>query len=212
MTKLNNVDPLIEWNRLNKENAEQGFVSSMYQSMAETTTAVDKFSLWLLAGTGATGALLITQINSVVPHLSAQGFKACMVLLVLSAIFGFFAKYKSLRCEIQIQMQSKLTDLTKPVIAKQEEDKDKIKEYASQRGIQLQTDIELSNIITEFSKPFPFWVKWLIARKVKETSGNRQAGFHVAVKAYVAQLQWTFFQACLFLAFMLTGAWYASAI
>lgn len=212
MTQMNKADPLLEWNRLNKENAEQGFVSSIYQSMAETTTTIDKFSLWLLAGTGATGALLITQVNSVLPYLTTQGFKVCMALLVISAVFGFLAKYKSLRCEIQIQIQSKLTELIKPVLAKHEEDEDKIQEYASQRGIQLQTDIELSNIITEFSKPFPLWVKWLIARKVKQTSGGRQAGFHVAVKAYVAQLRWTFFQASLFLAFMLTGAWYASSI
>ncbi len=83
MSKPETDDPLIEWNRLNKENAEQGFVSAIYQSMSETTATVDKFSLWLLAGTGATGALLISQIKSVLPYLSQQGFKTCMVLLVI---------------------------------------------------------------------------------------------------------------------------------
>jgi hypothetical protein len=205
-------DPLVEWNRLNKENAEHGFVSALYQSMTETSPLVDKFSLWLLAGTGATGALLITQIKSVLPFLTQQGFKVCLVILVTSAVMGFVAKYFSLRCEIQSNVQSKFTELVKPVLDKHEKDEDTIQEYAEQRGIELQTDIDLASIMKEFSRPFPFWVKWLISRKIDKTSGDRQAGFHIAVKAYTSQLRWTLLQAVLFLVFMLTAAWYANAI
>jgi hypothetical protein len=205
-------DPLVEWNRLNKENAEHGFVSALYQSMTETSPLVDKFSLWLLAGTGATGGLLITQIKSVLPFLTQQGFKVCLVILVTSAVIGFVAKYFSLRCEIQSNVQSKFTELVKPVLDKHEKDEDTIQEYAEQRGIELQTDIDLASIMKEFSRPFPFWVKWLISRKIDKTSGDRQAGFHIAVKAYTSQLRWTLLQAVLFLVFMLTAAWYANAI
>jgi hypothetical protein len=212
VTNPSSDDPLVEWNRLNKENAEHGFVSALYQSMTETSPLVDKFSLWLLAGTGATGALLITQIKSVLPFLTQQGFKVCLVILVTSAIIGFIAKYFSLRCEIQSNVQSKFTALVKPVLDKHEQDEDAIQEYAEQRGIELQTDIDLASIMKEFSRPFPFWVKWLISRKIDKTSGDRQAGFHIAVKAYTSQLRWTLLQAVLFLVFMLTAAWYANAI
>jgi hypothetical protein len=208
----NSDKPLIEWNRLNKEDAEQEIVSSLYQSMAETTVAIEKFSMWLLAGTGATGALLITQIESVLPYLSQEGFKVCMALLFVSAIFGFLAKYKSLRCAIQTQMQSKLSELIKPILAKHEQDEDEIQEHATQRGIQLETDIELSNIITEFSRPFPWWVKWIIVREVDQTWGDRQAGFHIMAKAYTSQIEWTFLQACCFLLFMFSGALFAKVI
>lgn len=212
MSNPSSDDPLVEWNRLNKENAEHGFVSALYQSMTETSPLVDKFSLWLLAGTGATGGLLITQIKSVLPFLTQQGFKVCLVILVTSAVIGFVAKYFSLRCEIQSNVQSKFTELVKPVLDKHEKDEDTIQEYAEQRGIELQTDIDLASIMKEFSRPFPFWVKWLISRKIDKTSGDRQAGFHIAVKAYTSQLRWTLLQAVLFLVFMLTAAWYANAI
>ena len=212
VSNSSSVDPLIEWNRLNKENAEHGFVSALFQSMAETSPLVDKFSMWLLAGAGATGALLITQIKSILPYLSQQGFKVCLIILVFSAVTGFISKYYALRCEIQNKVQSKLIELVQPVLDKHEEDEDEIQECANQRGIQLQTEIDFATIMNEFSKPFPFWVKWLIARKVQKTQGDRQAGFHIAVRAYMAQLRWTFLQACLFLLFMATAAWYASAI
>ena len=209
-SKLN--DPLLEWNRLNVENAEQGFVSALYLSIAETTIVADKFSIWLIAGTGASGALLISQIKSILPHLSPQGFKVCIGLLVISAVFGFIAKYKALRCEIQLQMQTKLQDLLAAVFEKHAEDEEKIHEYATQRGVELQTEIDFAKIISEFSKPFPWWVKLLMDRQLRKSEGDRQAGHRIAFKAYMGQLRWTFYQACFFLAFMFAGAWFARAI
>ncbi len=205
-------DLLIEWNQINKDNAEQGFVSAAFQSMTETSSLIGKFSTQLLAGTGATGALFITQVNSILPFLSSQGFKVCLVILVISAIFGFIAKYHSLNCEIQNNMQSKLRMLIKPVLEKHEKDEADIQEYAIQEGIELETDINLFKIMTEFVKPFPFWVKWLVVRRAVKTPVDRQAGFHVAVKSYVSQTHWTFLQTCAFIAFMLSATWYANAI
>jgi hypothetical protein len=212
VTDSNPEDPLLKWNRLNKENAEHGFVSGLFQSMSETSPVLEKFSMWLLAGTGATAALLITQIESILPYLSEKGFKTCLIVIVLSAIAGFVAKYYALRCEIQNRIQSKLMELVKPALEKHEEDEETIQEHAEQRGIELQTDIDFSVIMNEFSRPFPFWVKWLIARNVEKSAGDRQVGFHIAVKAYMSQIRWTFLQAVLFVAFILTAAWYANAI
>ncbi|WP_345974135.1 hypothetical protein [Sulfurimonas sp. HSL3-7] len=212
MSKTTSDDPLLEWNRLNIENTEQGFTSALFHSLAETSPLVDKFSIWLLAGTGATGALLITQIKSILPYLSVHGYKACLIILVISAVTGFIAKYYSLRCNIQNNVQAKLSELSKPVFDKHKEDKDKILEYANQRGIEIQTEINFENVINEISKPFPFWVKWLIARKINKSSGERQAGFHIAIKAYTSQLRWTLIQSVLFLLFISTAAWFANAI
>jgi len=208
----NSSDPLIEWNRLIKENSEHSFVSAMYKSMSETTNVVDKFSLWLLAGSGATGALLITQIKSILPYLSQNGFKVCLVIIVISAVAGFIAKYYSLRCEIQNKMQLKLEELVKPILEEHEKDEDSIQEHADQRGVQLQTKIDIAIIIKEFSRPFPAWVKWFIARQIQKSSGDRQAGYHITIRAYMSQLIWTFIQGGLFLLFMLTAAWFASAV
>ncbi len=212
MSASNSKDPLVEWNRLNIENAEQAFVSSMYQSISETTVTIDKFSLWLLAGTGASGALLVTQVSAVLPFLTEAGFKLCLLWLVLSAVLGFLAKFKALRCEIQIQIQTKLNEMLTPIFNKHGEDEDRIADYAKQRGIELQTDISLSNVIKEFAKPFPFWVGWLLNRQLSKMGDDRQAGHRIAVRAYMSQMRWTFYQAVSFIMFLLTGAWYASAI
>lgn len=210
MTEPKFDDPLEEWNRLNIENAEQGFVSAMYQSVSETSPLVGKFSMWLLAGTGATAALLITQIKSIIPYISLQGLQLCLIMLVISSIAGFIAKFYSLRCEIQNEIQKKLIELINSVLEKHAEDEREILEYANERGLILKTNINLSNIIIEYSRPFPFWIKWLIARKTQKTAGDRQAGFHIVAKAYTAQLSWTFLQAVMFIVFIFTAMFFVN--
>jgi hypothetical protein len=211
VTGIEKPDPLLEWNRLNKENAEHNFVSALFRSMAQTSPIVDKFSLWLLAGTGASGALLVSQIQAVLPHLTAKGFKICLICLVISAVFGFLAKYKSLRCQIQSEMQEKLLAFSEEIFEAHEKSESEIKEHAERRGIEIQTDIDFSNIITEFSKPFPRMARWAIKRQAKNSQGDRQAGYHAAIKPYFGQLQYTLWQSVSFLAFLCAAAWFAQA-
>lgn len=202
--------PLQNWNRLNNENTKQDFVSALYQSMSETTFVIDKFSTWLLAGTGATGALLVMQIQSVLPHLTVSGYRVCVIILVVSAIFGFIAKYYSIRCEIQNRILSRMKELATPIIEKHEEDKEKIQKYAAEDGIKLYSEIDLKDIMKEFSRPFSKFVRWLILRSVQKATGDRQAGYHAAIKSYMKQANSTLFQAILFLAFMLSAAGFAN--
>jgi hypothetical protein len=61
---------------------------------------------------------------------------------------------------------------------------DKPSEIAKERGIELKTEIQLENMINEFKKPFPFWAQWLMSHSVNKTENNRQAGYHLAIKAY----------------------------
>jgi len=212
MSNLKPTTAVEEWNSLNKENTEQSFVSSMFQSMTETTSVIDKFSTWLLAGSGATGALLITQIDSVIPNLTEIGFRLCLVIIALSAIFGFIAKYYSLRCEIQNKTQVKMLELITPILEKHYQDEVTIKDFATKEGLQLDTQVDFHLIIVEFSRPFPKLIQWLIKRKLDKVGMDRQAGFHIAAKVYMLQILWTFLQASMFLIFLLTGAWFASGI
>lgn len=209
---MNNQDSLIEWNRLNKENAEQDITSALFSSMAKTSPIADTYSMWLFAGTGATGSLLITQINTVLPNLTNKGFKICLLLLIISAFFAFCAKYNALRCQIQMEIDAQFRKSCEPIFSHHEESEKQIKEIAEKRGIQLETEIEFQNVIKEFKKPFPFWVGWLINRSAKNSEGNRQAGYHNAIKSWAGQLSFTFLQSLSFIGFLFVGCWFASSL
>jgi hypothetical protein len=205
-------DQLLEWNRLNIENTEQAFASALYQSTSENTASLDKFSTWLLAGTGATSALLITQIKAVIPFLTATGFKVCLWVLAASAISGLLARYKALRCTLQLHLQQRIKELMDPVFQKHNADEEKIKDYALKRQVQINTEINLQKVIQEFLKPLPWWIKLAVKWKTKRVEDDRQASHRMAFIAYLHQVRWVFWQSILFLVFMLIAAWYARAI
>lgn len=212
MSNSEQDDPLLEWNRLNIENTEQAFASTLYQSTSENTASLDKFSTWLLAGTGATSALLITQIKAVIPFLTATGFKVCLWVLAASAISGLLARYKALRCAMQLHLQQRIKELMDPVFQKHNADEEKIKDYALKRQVQINTEINLQKVIQEFLKPLPWWVKLIVMWKTKRIENDRQAGHRMAFIAYLHQVRWVFWQSILFLAFMIIAAWYARTI
>ena len=54
------TEPLREWNKLARENTENDIVTSLFEVMGNTSAPVEKFSTWLLVGTVATGAFLLT--------------------------------------------------------------------------------------------------------------------------------------------------------
>jgi hypothetical protein len=104
-------------------------------------------------------------------------------MLIASAISAFVAKYWALRCQIQTDITQKLKNHMKGLFDEHEKNADEILEIAEKRGIELETEIQFENIINEFKKPFPFWTQWLMSRSVNKIKNNRQAGYHVAIKA-----------------------------
>ncbi len=208
MSENKSAEMLREWNRLNKENAEQAMVSAMFQAFIETSNIIDKFSTWLLAGTGATIALFITQINSILPHISQKGYKYCLLSLIFSAALGILSKYYSLRCEIQANILSKIITLFSKILETHGKAEDKIAVNALNEKIELETGINMSKVITDFLIPFPKITKFFITRKISNSNSERQGVYYIAVRLYLKQLSSSFLQSICFILFAVTAMFY----
>jgi len=67
MTNTPKTEPLHEWNRLARENAENAIVSSMFESVFKASEPIDTFSTWLLVGTAAVASFMITNAEKAKP-------------------------------------------------------------------------------------------------------------------------------------------------
>jgi len=65
--KHNLKEALNNWAEINRKNTEVGFVEGLFTGALIASPIIDKFSTWLLAGTGATAALMIANINKLLP-------------------------------------------------------------------------------------------------------------------------------------------------
>lgn len=93
--------PPKEYGPLEKDIAE-AFVSAI----VSPSPTIDTFSTWLLGGTAAAVALLISNVDKLVPRLGAVPSKLLLIALGISVIFGLLQKF----CTLQLQYAQQLAD------------------------------------------------------------------------------------------------------
>ncbi len=205
---------IVNWNNIVNNNTEDKVVSSWYMSSNEGSVILDKFSIWLLVGTGATASLFITQIKDILHYLTHDGFIVGMILLVLSSISGILAKFYAINNAILSKIQQNLTQNTNEIYESHRIEVEKILSHLEglkKQGIELELEaLSMDKIINTFLKPFPYVTKKIIKKSLitNEKLGVKAAGF-LANMAYVHQSWFTIFQTVLFILFIVSAAWFS---
>ena len=212
MTDDPKTEPLREWNRLARQNAENAIVSSMFEAGFKASEPIETFSTWLLVGTAAVASFFITNADKLVPFIKQTGFLTCGAFLSLSCLFGLASRMYALRCKIQIEAGTAVRKTFAEHLAKHQEEEKKIKESADVWGITLETGIRLERVLSEFLAPLPRWVAWLVARQLKKHANNPQIGYLPVIKGLHWQGLSAVLQALSFLGFLVAGFIFVAAI
>lgn len=212
MTHVPRTEPLREWNRLARENAENAIVSSMFEAASKASKPLEEFSTWLLVGTAAVASFFITNSDNLVPLLGPRAFSWCGALLCLSCLFGLLSKLVGLRSHIGKETGEAIRRTFAEHLAKYEAEELKIQKDAKFWGIDLLTGIRIDRVLSEFYKPLPWWTSWLVKRQLKKHTGNPQVGYLILISSLNWQGYFASGQAISFLAFLVTGFIYAAAI
>jgi len=204
------TEPLREWNRLARENAENAIVASMFDAASKTSEPIETFSTWLLVGTAAVASFLITNAEKVLPLIKQTGFWLCGAFLCLSCIFGLLSKMYALACKIGSDVSFAVNRTFLEQLEKHKEEEKKIKEGAEFWGITLETGVRLERIITEFYTPLPKLAVWLASRQLKKYAGNPQVNGILQIKKLNKQGMFAFLQSFSFLCFLISGFIFAA--
>jgi hypothetical protein len=201
-----NHDPLVEWNRLNVSNAEQSLIEAFYLSTIAGSESVDRYSSWLLAGIGATAALMVSGVSSIVPFLTQQGFKYSLVILVAAGLAGMLAKLRALQVRVFLNARSSVHELFPPIISAHLEAEEAIKAHAQERSLVLPTEIDINRVAESVFSAFPRFMRSSLKRRLQEGIADRTSSSKRAVRDFVYQTGFTMLQSILFLAFVLYSA------
>jgi hypothetical protein len=212
MTHDPGKDPLLEWNRLARENTENAMVSSMFEAGGKASEPVEKFSTWLLAGTAAIASFLITNSDKLIPLLSAKGFSFCGAFLCLSCVFGFVSRIFALHVSMVTETGAAVRKTFVEHLTNYQVEERKINESAKFRGITLETGVRIERLLAEFYKPLPKWVAWLATRQLNKHAGNPQIAYLPLIGSLNKQLYCAALQAVAFLGFLVAGFSYAATM
>lgn len=210
MTDDSKIDPLLEWNRIARQNAENAIVSSMFEAGFKASEPLDFFSTWLLVGTAAVASFLVSNADKLVPFIEKGGFLTCGAFLCLSCLLGLIAKMFALRCKIQIETGAAVRKTLAEQLAKHQQEEEKITNIANTSGVTLETSIRFERILGEFYKPLPRWVVWLSNRQFKKHAGDPQMGYYPVISGLNWQMLFVFLQALTFLGFLVSGFIFAA--
>lgn len=87
---------------------EKSIAETFASVITEPSPAIDTFSTWLLGGTAAAVALLLSNIDKLVPRLGTMPSKLILLTLGVSVIFGLIQKFFAL----QLHMRKKFAEAT----------------------------------------------------------------------------------------------------
>ena len=200
--QLPEPDPLAEWNRLNIQNAENGMVSVIFENIIESTRFFDNYSTWLTVGTGAAAALLLTNVGSILPYLTAAGFKMSGILLIFSLLFGVLSKFFAIQCQVADAQSESKTNRVGSVLKPFYDTVEKIEEAAAVQGRQLVTELSMERVLTTFFKPFPKLMRWFFLKRLIKGSSNPHIGYLIPLRFFRYQCTSMLFQ----LVFLFAGA------
>ena len=212
MEKYSQNDPLEEWNRLERENAENAIVSSMFEAGLNSSAPVEAFTTWLLVGASAIAAFIITNAGAIIPFIERTQLLICGGFLCFSCLFGLISKIYALLCRIGIDTGKAMQKTFASHLDKYEKVEREIQENAVSRGITLQTGIRIERIMEQFYSILPKWVKWLSDRQINKYKGNPQIAYALLVKRFNMQALFALLQALSFLAFLVSGLIFAAQI
>ncbi len=203
------IQPLLEWNRLARENAENAIVSSMLLTLLKAGGPIEMFVTWLLVGTAAIASFLLGNADKLIPIFGQSGFREAGGALFLSCLFGVLSKIFAVRLKVAINAVESVQRSFQEHLARYENEETKINDGARFWGISLETGIRADRVIEEFLKPLPFLMRWAAQRFFKKHAGNTQAAYISGMKSLSAQSRCAFLQALGFLTFLFLG--FASA-
>ncbi|WNN49900.1 hypothetical protein RIN58_07315 [Siccibacter colletis] len=186
------------------QNFHKGLIDSASLATIESTTTLDKFSIWMLVGVGATATLIISNIDKILPYLGAIGFNLAVFFLTLSALAGFIAKYYAIVVSISAAVTVRMDELAKEKQAAYEKSIELRDGLAKEIGYESIHQININDFYEAYISLFPFKrLRLKIRMAIAAHSSQPHSGNKPAVHGVVYQSIALLFQALFYIAFLL---------
>jgi hypothetical protein len=83
-----------------KAQTEHAIEETLLNAILDTLQFTERMSVWLLAITGASFPLLLSNTDAVLQLVTRDRFRGALILLIASALFGAFAKARDMQVQV----------------------------------------------------------------------------------------------------------------
>jgi hypothetical protein len=125
MTDKSPIENLADTTR---QQSELELARAFFDAVLSTSAAIGKVATWLLAGLGATVALIIANLEKTNTFLGANHLSELILLLLVAGLFGLAEKYLAILVHIQIRIEKKTRQAVSEIFGRHESQKGEIEE------------------------------------------------------------------------------------
>lgn len=197
---------LQNWASVTQSSTEIEIVKGLFKGASDTSPIIDRFSIWLLVGTGATASLMIANVASLIPVLGSAEFKISIYVLVISGLFGFLAKKRALDSQVITKFTKVFNKAYKRELAALEKENAEIMKMAkdNQMADQIfEAVIDGDEVARLYAEAFPKIVRPRTIRSFKKGTDDRLLSTRKNASNVYWQLNYTFMQSMSFLFFLI---------
>jgi hypothetical protein len=145
------TDPLVEWNRLNKENHENIGAAKIFVALLTRFPAeLGNYVSWFTAGVGAVIVLLLSNVDKVAPYLGEVAYARAITAFAIAVGLGAFSKLLATYVAALIAMQEQINGELQAILQAFDTDATKIRDIAKQRNIDLNTDFNFGGLMGKY--------------------------------------------------------------
>jgi len=165
-------DPLIEWDRLNKENHENIGAAKMWVAMlTRFPEELGNYASWFTAGVGAVVVLLISNVDDVAPYLGKVAYARAITGFAIAVGLGALSKFLATYVSSVIAMQEEVNSSIQSTLQAFDAEATKIQDIAKHRKININTDFNLAGLMEKFQSQLGpitrLVVGWAMIRAMK---------------------------------------------
>ena len=179
---------------ITRQQTELELTRAFFDAVLSTSASIDKVATWLLAGLGATVALIIANLEKTNTFLGAGHLSELILLLLVAGLFGLAEKYLAIRVHIQIHVDKKARQAMSVIFGKHENQKDEIEELAKQSNVRVNVEIDAMKPILEIKKIVPWYQRMNFEKNFKRGLKDQLYGHKHAARFYNRQVAYAVLQ------------------
>jgi len=178
---------LSNWAQIIQANTEQRLAKAMFITVLNSSGIGGAFSGWLLAISGATMGLAISNVESVLKVLNSSEFRTALGFLFASCATGFIARIAGAYVDLYRQLSTELEATLLLILKEHKLEAEKIKNTAGTLVEPPNVEPDLQKALVQFLECFPRPLRWLGMRGMKKGAADPLWVYKRATKIYFFQ-------------------------
>lgn len=183
-----------------RSRSARDLVAATFRAFAASARSIDQFSSWVLAATGAFGALLVGSLDNLVATIGRDLTEWALLLLLLSLSAGVIVKWRAFSVFMQEAGRQAAVDQFGPAFEAYERDETELLDRAASAGIHVETDIAPREIAEKVVSAFPWGMRRFVRKAFESAIAGVDSGNRKLAKTLVQLAVFQYLQVLLALA------------